>query len=195
MSNTWETILSSTTPDAWVKKALNSLELLLIDHAHCEKKAATTAISLIHKYPHFNLAKTLSPLAREELLHFEQVIRILNKFGYKYKNLQSGRYARTLYDACSSKEPERLKDTFIVCSLIEARSCERFHALIPHLSPVLRKFYSKLYEAEARHCDLYLDLYTKIYDEDWSQRLAYFSSIEAEFINKKDDLFRFHSGC
>ena len=95
MPNTWETILSSPTPDAWVKKALNSLELLLIDHAHCEKKAATTAISLIHKYPHFNLAKTLSPLAREELLHFEQVIRILHKFGYKYKNLQSGKYART----------------------------------------------------------------------------------------------------
>ena len=61
MSNTWETILSSPTPKAWIEKALDSLEILLIDHAHCEKKAATTAISLIHKYPHFNLAKSLSP--------------------------------------------------------------------------------------------------------------------------------------
>ena len=167
MSNTWETILSSPTPNAWIEKALNSLEVLLIDHAHCEKKAATTAISLIHKYPHFNLAKFLSPLAREELLHFEQVLRVINKLGYRYKNLKSGKYAKTLYDSCSSKEPERLKDTFIVCSLIEARSCERFQALIPHLPPVLKKFYSKLYEAESRHCDLYLDLYTKVYNEDY----------------------------
>ena len=194
MSNTWETILSSPTPKAWIEKALDSLELLLIDHAHCEKKAATTAISLIHKYPHFNLAKSLSPLAREELLHFEQVLRIMNKLGFKYKNLKSGKYAKTLYDSCSSKEPERLKDTFIVCSLIEARSCERFHALIPHLPPMLKNFYSKLYEAEARHCDLYLDLYTTIYNEDWSQRLAHISAIESDFINKKDNLFRFHSG-
>jgi len=194
MLKTWENILSSPTPTAWIERAKDSLELLLIDHAHCEKKAATTAISLIHKYPHFNLAKSLSPLAREELLHFEQVLRVLNKLGFKYKNLRSGGYAKTLYDSCSSREPERLKDTFIVCSLIEARSCERFHALIPHLPPVLQKFYSKLYEAEARHCDLYLDLYTKIYNEDWSPRLTYLSSIESDFINKRDSLFRFHSG-
>ena len=70
MSNTWETILSSPTPKAWIEKALDSLEILLIDHAHCEKKAATTAISLIHKYPHFNLAKSLSPLAREEKSYY-----------------------------------------------------------------------------------------------------------------------------
>tara|TARA_B100001173_G_C16019093_1_gene561161 strand:+ start:616 stop:1203 length:588 start_codon:yes stop_codon:yes gene_type:complete len=194
MPNTWESILSSPTPTAWIERAKDSLELLLIDHAHCEKKAATTAISLIHKYPHFNLAKFLSPLAREELLHFEQVLRVLNKLGFKYKNLRSGGYAKTLYDSCSSREPERLKDTFIVCSLIEARSCERFHALIPHLPPILQKFYSKLYEAEARHCDLYLDLYTKIYNEDWCPRLTYLSSIESNFINKRDSLFRFHSG-
>ena len=194
MPNTWESILSSPTPTAWIERAQDSLELHLIDHAHCEKKAATTAISLIHKYPHFNLAKFLSPLAREELLHFEQVLRVLNKLGFKYKNLRSGGYAKTLYDSCSSREPERLKDTFIVCSLIEARSCERFHALIPHLPPILQKFYSKLYEAEARHCDLYLDLYTKIYNEDWSPRLTYLSSIESNFINKRDSLFRFHSG-
>ena len=194
MPNTWESILSSPTPTAWIERAKDSLELLLIDHAHCEKKAATTAISLIHKYPHFNLAKFLSPLAREELLHFEQVLRVLNKLGFKYKNLRSGGYAKTLYDSCSSREPERLKDTFIVCSLIEARSCERFHALIPHLPPILQKFYSKLYEAEARHCDLYLDLYTKIYNEDWSPRLTYLSSIESDFINKRDSLLKFHSG-
>ena len=194
MPNTWESILSSPTPTAWIERAKDSLELLLIDHAHCEKKAATTAISLIHKYPHFNLAKFLSPLAREELLHFEQVLRVLNKLGFKYKNLRSGGYAKTLYDSCSSREPERLKDTFIVCSLIEARSCERFHALIPHLPTSLSQFYSRLYKAEARHCDLYLDIYTEIFQEDWSDRLNKLSFIESNFINQKDEIFRFHSG-
>ena len=195
MSNTWETILYSPTPKAWIDKALNSLEILLIDHAHCEKKAASSAISLIHKYPHYNLAKILSPLAREELLHFEQVLRLIDQHGFKYKNLKSGKYAQTLHDASSNQEPDKLKDSLVISSLIEARSCERFHALIPFLSDKLKKFYSKLYEAEARHCDLYLDIHCDIFDEDWSDRLKHLSSIESNFINQKDNLFRFHSGC
>lgn len=194
MSNTWEIILSSPTPQAWIDRALKSLDLLLIDHAHCEKKAATSAISLIHKYPHFNLAQLLSPLAREELLHFEQVLKLIEKQGYQYKNLKSGKYAQTLYESSSKTEPNRLKDTLIICSLIEARSCERFHALIPHLPNSLKSFYSKLYKAEARHCDIYLDLYSKIFNDDWSIRLKELSAVESTFINQKDKLFRFHSG-
>ena len=194
MSETWEAILSSPTPKAWIDRALDSLDILLIDHAHCEKKAATSAISLIHKYPHYNLAKYLSPLAREELLHFEQVLRLINKHDFQYKNLKSCKYAKTLYDASSNKEPDKLKDTLIICSLIEARSCERFHVLIPHLPSSLSRFYSRLYKAEARHCDLYLDIFSEIFSEDWSQRLKRLSSVESNFINKKDEFFRFHSG-
>ena len=82
----------------------------------------------------------------------------------------------------------------IICSLIEARSCERFHALIPHLPTSLSRFYSRLYKAEARHCDLYLDIYTEIFQEDWSDRLNKLSFIESNFINQKDKIFRFHSG-
>jgi len=194
MSETWETILSSPTPKAWIDRAVNSLEILLIDHAHCEKKAATSAISLVHKYPHYNLAKVLSPLAREELLHFEQVLKLIEKHGYKYRNLKSGKYAHTLYEVSSKQEPNRLKDTLIICSLIEARSCERFHALTSHLPSSLSNFYSRLYKAEARHCDLYLEIFSDIFDEDWSNRLKELSLVESDFINKKDNLFRFHSG-
>ena len=194
MSENWEFILSSSTPRAWIDRALDSLEILLIDHAHCEKKAATTALSLIHKYPHYNLAKYLSPLAREELLHFEQVLKLIEKHNFKYSNLKSSKYAKTLFDSSSDKEPHKLKDTLIICSLIEARSCERFHALIPHLPTSLSRFYSRLYKAEARHCDLYLDIYTEIFQEDWSDRLNKLSFIESNFINQKDKIFRFHSG-
>ena len=183
MSETWETIISSPTPKAWIDRALDSLDILLIDHAHCEKKAATSAISLIHKYPHYDLAKYLSPLAREELLHFEQVLRLINRHDFKYKNLKPCKYAKTLYDSSSNKEPDKLKDTLIICSLIEARSCERFHVLIPHLPPTLSSFYSRLYKAEARHCDLYLDIFSEIFSEDWSERLKRLSLIESRFIN------------
>ena len=194
MSETWESILNSPTPKAWIDRALDSLDILLIDHAHCEKKAASSAISLIHKYPHYNLAKYLSPLAREELLHFEQVLKLIEKHDFKYTNLKSSKYAKYLYDASSNKEPQKLKDTLIICSLIEARSCERFHALVPYLPTSLNGFYARLYKAEARHCDLYLNIYTEIFHEDSSERLNKLSTIESNFINKKDDIFRFHSG-
>jgi len=194
MSDTWEVILNSPTPKAWIERALNSLEILLIDHAQCEKKAASSALSLIHRYPHYNLAKILSPLAREELLHFEQVLKLIEKQGFKYKNIKSSKYAQNLYDSSSSNEPQRLKDTLIICSIIEARSCERFYSLAPHLPSTLSKFYSRLYKAEARHCDLYLNIYSEIFNEDWSDRLSELASIESDFINQKDDLFRFHSG-
>tara|TARA_Y100001970_G_scaffold32503_1_gene40357 strand:+ start:2820 stop:3407 length:588 start_codon:yes stop_codon:yes gene_type:complete len=194
MSETWENILDSPTPNAWIKRALGSLETLLIDHAQCEKKAASSALSLIHRYPHYNLAKILSPLAREELLHFEQVLKLIEKQGFKYRNIKSSKYAQTLYDTSSLQEPQRLKDTLIISSIIEARSCERFFSLAPHLPHTLKKFYTKLYKAEARHCDLYLNIYSEIFNEDWSDRLSELAFIESEFINKKDDLFRFHSG-
>ena len=84
MPNSWEEILLTRTPKCWIDRAIDSLDLLLLDHAHCEKKAATTAISLIHRYPEKGLSKYLSPLAREELLHFEQVTRMLKKNGFTY---------------------------------------------------------------------------------------------------------------
>jgi|TARA_B100000809_G_scaffold248728_1_gene279134 tRNA-(ms[2]io[6]A)-hydroxylase len=190
----WEDILACKTPQAWIDKALSSLEVLLLDHAHCEKKAATTAISLIHRYPDKNLARYLSPLAREELLHFEQVLKLIKKEGFNYRNLRSGTYAKELYEASSQNEPNRLKDSLLICALIEARSCERFSALLDFLPASLSKFYARLHEAESRHCDLYLNIYTEIFDEDWQDRLQPLSLIEASLIRRPDSLFRFHSG-
>ena len=194
MPNPWGEVLLNKTPHPWIVRALDSLDVLLLDHAHCEKKAATTALSLIHRYPERDLSKQLSPLAREELLHFEQVTRLLKKRGIPYRNLKSGPYARSLYENAASKEPDRLKDSLLICALIEARSCERFHSLLPYLSGSLKSFYSKLYEAESRHCDLYLNLYQDLFREDWSARLKPFSELESDLINTPDSLFRFHSG-
>ena len=194
MPNSWEEILLTRTPKCWIDRAIDSLDLLLLDHAHCEKKAATTAISLIHRYPEKGLSKYLSPLAREELLHFEQVTRMLKKNGFTYRNLKSGSYAKNLHSLVADQEPERLKDLLLICALIEARSCERFYALAPHLQDSLNSFYTKLCDAESRHCELYLNLYSDLFDEDWSSRLVPFAVLESELISKPDPLFRFHSG-
>ena len=94
MNNSWKKVLIESTPQKWIDRALKSLDILLLDHAHCEKKAATTIISLIHKYPEKNLTHYLLPVAREELLHFEQVTELLKKRGIPYKKLKSGPYAR-----------------------------------------------------------------------------------------------------
>ena len=194
MNKSWKKVLIESTPQKWIDRALKSLDILLLDHAHCEKKAATTIISLIHKYPEKNLTQYLLPVAREELLHFEQVTALLKKRGIPYKKLKSGPYARSLYQKISSEEPYRLKDSLLICALIEARSCERFQCLVPFLKGSLQSFYSRLYESESRHCELYLDLYTKIFKEDWSLRLKPLSRLESNLINKADPLFRFHSG-
>ena len=187
-------LVNKTTED-WIDLAISNPMEILLDHAHCERKAAGVALQLMFRYvSEPGLSEVLSPLAREELLHFEQVLRVIQREGYKYRNIRPGAYAKTLYEASSDQEPQRLKDTLIICALIEARSCERFHALIPLLPPSLNKFYSKLHEAEARHCDLYLDIYSEIFNEDYSDRLDYLATIESSYINKEEKTFRFHSG-
>ncbi len=194
MPKLWENILICGTPEAWLNKAIDSLEILLLDHAHCEKKAAATALSLIHRYPDKGLVRHLSPLAREELRHFEQVSSLLKEEGYSYRNLRPGTYAKCLYQNISKEEPFRFKDTLLVCALIEARSCERFKSLVPRLDGSLKYFYNKFYEAESRHCELYLNLYKDLFNEGWRSRIKPLSELESNLITTPDPLFRFHSG-
>ncbi len=119
--------LPCATPDAWVAWALENPELLLIDHAQCEKKAASTAMSLLYRYvDHPLLLTKMSQLAREELLHFEQVVKLMEARGIVYRHISASRYAEGLRRHVRGEEPERLIDILIIGALIEARSCERF---------------------------------------------------------------------
>jgi len=188
-------LLLVETPFSWILKALDNIEILLLDHAHCEKKAATTALSLINRYPERNLSNKLSTLAREELTHFEKVCKFLKKKKFRYRNLKAGSYAHTLYGSIHPLEPIKFKDSLLVCALIESRSSERFLALSSHLSSDLNSFYLKLYESEVRHCNLYIDLYQSFFGESWKKDILKFSEIEASLIVQPDSLFRFHSGA
>src|SRR3990167_5708126 len=123
--------LGCPTQNAWVEQALCNQDLLLIDHANCEKKAAACALQLIHCYPHHHeLLQKMARLAREELLHFQKVAKLLKSRRIAYQPLRPGRYAQALRDQVRTSEPRRLMDFLIIGAFIEARSCERFLKII-----------------------------------------------------------------
>jgi tRNA 2-(methylsulfanyl)-N6-isopentenyladenosine37 hydroxylase len=188
--------LLCATPDAWVAQALKEPEVLLIDHANCEKKAASTALNLIYRYvDNFELLNKMSRLAREELRHFEQVLAIMQKRRIPYRPVSASRYAAELRKPVRTSEPEKLIDTLIVGAIIEARSCERFACLAPHLDNELKKFYESLLQSEARHFQDYLSLARKAAGaEPIDERVRFFLELERKLIEEADEEFRFHSG-
>ena len=142
------------TPPAWIEHAVKpeNLALLLTDHANCEKKAASTAVNLIYRYiDKFDVMTRMSKLAREELRHFEQVLTLMKKRGLVFAAVTPSRYAGSLHQHVRTHEPKRLVDAMIVGAIIEARSCERFAAVAPHLDGELKKFYESLLKSESRH--------------------------------------------
>jgi tRNA-(ms[2]io[6]A)-hydroxylase len=187
--------LGCRTPHEWCEHAAKDISTLLIDHAHCEKKAASTAVSMLFRYPqHEDLVYSLSRIAREELRHFEQVIKILKKRGIRFQTLKPSRYANQLLQEVATYEPNRLIDLLIVSAFIEARSCERFAALLPYLDDELKEFYSSLLISEERHYQLYLKFAETFAESDISKRISHFREYENQSIITTDELFRFHSG-
>ena len=188
--------LPCATPHAWIDAALGNQDLLLIDHANCEKKAASTALNLMFRYVgDFDFLGAFSRLAREELRHFEQVIELMDSRGIAYRHIEASRYARGLRELVRSFEPARLVDTLIVGAFIEARSCERFACLVPHLDDELARFYASLLRSESRHYRSYLAFAQRAAGaEDLAARIAEFARREAELILDADTEFRFHSG-
>jgi len=191
-----EAFLRCSTPAAWVEAAVRQLDLLLVDHANCEKKAAATAMNLMYKYVDKpELLERMSQLAREELLHFEQVVGLMRERNVTYAHLGPSRYAGSLRQHIRTHEPARLIDTLIIGAFVEARSCERFAAVAPRLDTQLGKFYQSLLRSEARHYEYYLELARTYANEDIAPRIAFFAELEAELIASPDPDFRFHSGA
>lgn len=188
--------LGCRTPDAWVEAALVQQDVMLIDHKNCEFKAASTALSMIAKYGAYpDLVIMMSRLAREELVHHEQVLRLMKKRKIEWRPLSASRYASGLRAVVRSHEPVKLVDTLVVGAIIEARSCERFEALVPHLDEELGRFYYGLLKSEARHFQGYLKLAYQYGDAaDVDRVIAKVREVEAGLIDSPDDEFRFHSG-
>ncbi len=191
-------LLRAPTPPAWVEAAVATRDVLLIDHANCEKKAASTALSLMFAYAEdLDLAQRMSRLAREELRHFEQVAKLIARLGIAPRRLGPGCDADPLRRRAARGAPAREVDLLVAGAFIEARSCERFAALAPAIGAPLADLFRGLHEAESRHYRLYLDLARRVAARegiDVDGRLEAFARLESELIVSPDEVFRFHSG-
>jgi tRNA-(ms[2]io[6]A)-hydroxylase len=193
-------LLRAATPQAWATHAAREWRRLLVDHANCEKKAASTALALMFAYPEDRtLCLALARLAREELRHFEQVQKLMAQLDVPAIRMGPGRYAGALRTGLATAEPQRKRDLMLTGALIEARSCERFEVLAPLLQPPLAGFYAGLAESERRHAGLYLDLARREARDAagqlaLTQRLDALAAVEAELIVSPDPQFHFHSG-
>ena len=149
--------LHAPSSAAWLEQAIAHPDLVLLDHALCERKAASTALQLLFRYPaDEELAAVLSPLAREELEHFERVLALMRQRGIALKPLPAPPYGSSLVALVRRQDPERKLDSFLVAGLIEARSHERMALLAAHSpDPELRQLYGDLLASEARHFGLY----------------------------------------
>jgi tRNA-(ms[2]io[6]A)-hydroxylase len=189
------TILRAATPASWVALAVERWRELLVDHANCEKKAASTALALMFAYPEDHaLAMALSRLAREELRHFEQVQKMMIGLGVDFERQQPGRYAAGLRALLRTSEPGRKLDLLLAGALIEARSSERFRLLSGRLQQPLADFYTQLQRSEARHFELYVNLARAAAPDHWRARLDVLAEQEAGLATELDPVFRFHSG-
>lgn len=188
--------LGCSTPKEWVDAALDHQDMLLIDHGNCEKKAAGSAFQFMFRYSDKpDLLAKMSRLAREELRHFEQVLGIIKKRDIPMLKLSPSRYAAGLIVLGRHHEPCKLTDNLVIGAFIEARSCERFAALVPYLDSELGEFYAGLLKSEARHFQDYLKL-AYLYGEkaDVDAFVIKVRAKEVELINSPDSDFRFHSG-
>jgi tRNA-(ms[2]io[6]A)-hydroxylase len=190
-------ILAAPTSAAWVEAAGTHWRALLVDHANCEKKAASSALALMFAYLEDRpLCQAVSRLAREELRHFEQVSQLMQRLQVPFERQRPSRYAAGLRASLRSHEPLRKLDLLLSSALIEARSCERFALLAPRLAEPLGSFYATLQRCEARHFELYLRLARAVSGNDalWQRRLQELAAVEAELITAPDEVLRFHSG-
>jgi tRNA 2-(methylsulfanyl)-N6-isopentenyladenosine37 hydroxylase len=188
-------ILRAATPRAWIEAAVARVAELLVDHANCEKKAASSAMALMFAYPEDRpLALALSRLAREELRHFEQVSRVMRELDVPLVRQRPGRYAQELRRALRTTHPARKLDQLLAAALIEARSAERFTLLAPRLGAPLAALYAGLATAEARHFGLYVELARPSAPQEWQARLGQLAAREAELATQPDTELRFHSG-
>ena len=173
--------LAAPSPSGWVDAACSDLDALLIDHAYCELKAASTALSLVVRFgSRPALVEAMADLAREEMKHFDRVHELIRARGLALTPIRGDRYVKQLIALGDAS----LQDSLIRSAFIEARSCERFRLLADAPVPAdLREFYAELARAEARHHELFLDLASAEAGEGQvRKRVTEFARREAEIV-------------
>ena len=188
--------LQSASDARWLAQVDAHLDDILIDHAHCEKKAAGVAMNLLFSYvDQVPLARAMTEIVNEELAHFHLVLDLLERRGIRFRKLSPSSYGQRLHAVVRKEEPARAIDRLLVAGLIEARSCERFAVLRDHVADAeLREFYGSLFESEARHHATYVRLACDVAPEETvRERLHWLAAQEATIIAQGDPVARMHS--
>ena len=188
--------LKEPTSQAWIDQAIANIDTVLLDHSHCERKAAGMALKLMFQYPSYDrMVRSLTALAQEELEHFELCNQWLEKRGIKLAPLAAPPYGATLNKQIRRQEPYRFMDYMLVSALIEARSHERLGLLAEHLpDPELAKFYRGLMASEARHYGMYWTLAHHYCDPDAiTPRLEELAEVESDVLSNLHPEPRVHS--
>jgi tRNA-(ms[2]io[6]A)-hydroxylase len=194
----WTPMLSlqSASDARWRAQVDADIDEILVDHAHCEKKAAGVAMNLLFSYvDHVALARAMTEIVNEELEHFRLVLDLLERRGIRFRKLSPSSYGQRLHERVRREEPGKAVDRLLVAGLIEARSCERFSLLAEHVAdPELREFYHSLFESEARHHSTYVRLACDFAPEEAvRERLHWLAAEEAAIIARGDPVPRMHS--
>lgn len=188
--------LLAPTSDAWTEQTLANMDIILLDHSNCERKAASVALKFMTRYPsNTKLVHELTHLAQEELLHFQQVNTILNDRNIPLAPLNAPPYGATLTKQIRKPEPDRFLDMLLVSALIEARSHERLGLIGQHCEDLeLAEFYRSLMESEARHYGLYWVLADTYFDRTVvTERLEAIAIVESEILSTLHPEPRVHS--
>ncbi|MDZ4657307.1 MAG: tRNA-(ms[2]io[6]A)-hydroxylase [Bythopirellula sp.] len=188
--------LQAPTDASWLAQVDANLEEVLIDHAHCEKKAAGTALNLIFHYVEdIELCREMTEIVNEELEHFHMVVDLLTRRGIRFRRIKPSQYGSRLHALVRKSEPDRAVDRLLIAGLIEARSCERFQALAEHVADEeLSLFYRSLFESEARHHATYTRLAKHFAPEATVEaRLSELYDAEADIMSVREPLARMHS--
>ena len=188
--------LAENSKAEWVERAVEKLDEVLLDHTHCEKKAAGGALRLLFSYPNQVFLQTpLADLAKEELTHFQQLLELLERRGVRFERQKPSAYAGKLHSLVRSRDPHRLTDLLLTCALIEARSCERMKLLSEApIDEELKAFYKELLASEARHHQVYVDLACQVESEEAvRKRLAELAVDEARILAEVGPDTRLHN--
>ncbi len=188
--------LKQPSSQDWVEQAIANLDIVLLDHSHCERKAAGVALNLMFRYPsNTKLVRMLTAIAQEELEHFELVNQWLEKRQIPLGPLPAPPYGANLSAQIRKAEPLRLLDTLLVCGLIEARSHERLGLLALHCpEPESAQFFRGLMASEARHYGVYWLLATTYFENpEVSDRLEELAIVESQILSTLHPLPRIHS--
>ena len=185
----WQSMLlwREPLPNCWLPKVRSNLAGVLVDHAHLERKAVTTALNLEKYKELYHEVSALNAIAMEELQHFEQVLGLLKERGIPFGQPMRSPWISAMMASLRKGRREQVIDHLVVCALIEGRSCEKFQILaegVRDLDPKLADFYAGLVESEGNHYAAYLIMARSIDEHETRRRLDAFLDLDAQLISQ-----------